>query len=119
MPRPQNSRKICSEPKFRCFSPTNGENCDKVELFTDEYEVIRLVDLLGKTHAEAAELMQVSRTTVTDIYESARRKVADAIINGKRLEIGGGCYRVCGASDIDWCGRDDCPKRRRRALERG
>ena len=39
--------------------------------------------------------MDVSRTTVTEIYESARHKIANALINGKTLCIEGGNYRVC------------------------
>lgn len=36
------------------------------------------------------ERMNVSRTTVTAIYNSARKKMADALVNGKRLLIVGG-----------------------------
>ena len=39
--------------------------------------------------------MDISRTTVTEIYESARFKIADALINGKTLCVEGGNYRVC------------------------
>ncbi len=34
--------------------------------------------------------MNIARTTVTAIYDSARKKVADALVNGKRLQITGG-----------------------------
>ncbi len=39
--------------------------------------------------------MDISRTTVTEIYESARYKLAQCIVNGKRLIIAGGNYRIC------------------------
>jgi predicted Fe-Mo cluster-binding NifX family protein len=60
------------------------------------------MDYEGLTHVEAAQRMDVSRTTVTEIYDSARRKLADALVNGYRLEITGGNTRVCG-------GASDCP----------
>ena len=45
--------------------------------------------------------MDISRTTVTELYESARYKIADSIVNGKALEISGGNYRFCdGTADF-------------------
>lgn len=55
-----------------------------------------------KTHEECASLMDVSRTTVTEIYQSARAKIADALVNGKKLVISGGEYRLCGG-EISSC----------------
>ncbi len=60
----------------------------------DEYETIRLIDYEKKTQEECAEAMGVSRATVTGIYETARHKIADALISGKRLRITGGSYRI-------------------------
>jgi len=68
----------------------------------DEFETIRLVDYEQKTHEECAALMDVSRTTVTEIYQSARAKIADALVNGKKLVISGGEYRLCGG-EISSC----------------
>ena len=42
----------------------------------DEYESIRLIDLEGLTQEEAALQMEVGRSTVQSIYNSARRKLA-------------------------------------------
>lgn len=95
MPRPKRSRRVCEEPYFMSFSPTDTVPQQAVNMTVDEYEVIRLVDFLGKTHEECAEQMQVSRTTVTEIYESARRKLADVIVNGRQLKISGGSFRLC------------------------
>lgn len=98
MARPQRSRRICSEPKIASFSPDGlaGLRCDAtVTLSVDEYEVIRLVDFEGRTHEQCAEHMGVSRTTVTETYERARKKLADVIVNGKHLTIEGGNYSVC------------------------
>jgi len=93
MPRPPKCRTICQYPDFWSFSPDEGDN-GAVELTLDEFEVIRLIDKEGCTQEEAAEQISVARTTVTSIYDSARRKIADSLVNGKRLVIGGGQYRL-------------------------
>jgi predicted Fe-Mo cluster-binding NifX family protein len=60
----------------------------------DEFETIRLIDKEGMTQEEASVKMGVARTTVTSIYESARKKIADSLVDGKRLQISGGAYRL-------------------------
>lgn len=96
MPRPTRCRRICKEPLYDSFVPENGcEDRSAVELSVDEFETIRLIDLEKFTHEQCAEQMDISRTTVTELYESARFKVADSLINGKRLVIKGGNYRLC------------------------
>ena len=55
----------------------------------DELEAIRLADLGGLYQEQAAEKMNISRQTFGRIIESAHKKVADALINGKALEIEG------------------------------
>lgn len=100
MPRPQRRRSVCCEPDYVFFAPDGISPQSEVTLTVDEYEVIRLVDFEKKTHEEAAKQMNISRTTVTEIYESARYKLADTIVNGKRLFISGGNYSLCsGAKD--------------------
>ncbi len=90
MPRPPRCRRICQAPQYETFSP---EECpresDSVTLTLDEYEVIRLVDLEKKTHEQCAAQMDISRTTVTEIYETAREKIARCIVLGQRLVIAG------------------------------
>ena len=98
MPRPQRCRRVCAFPDYPCFAPEGSGDRSTVTLTLDEYEAIRLVDLEGLTHSQCAERMEVSRTTVTEIYESARRKVALCIVEGRRLVIGGGNYRLCDGS---------------------
>ena len=51
----------------------------------DEFEVLRLCDLEGKTQAAAGEFMGVSRGTVQRLAMSARTKVVDALLNQKIL----------------------------------
>ena len=106
MPRPVRSRRICDEPKYQCFSPCEKKTSDIVILTLDEYEVIRLVDYEKMTHEQCAKQMDISRTTVTEIYESAREKIADAIINGRSFKIEGGNYRFCDGTAR--CCKKDC-----------
>lgn len=77
----------------------------------DEYETIRLIDLEGFTQEECAEQMKVARTTVQGIYGKARRKLAEALVDGKVLIIEGGQYRLCD-DEGEGCGRG-CRRRRR------
>ena len=93
MPRPTRCRRIGQLPGFRCFSPDDERPTGSVTMTVDEYEVLRLIDHEGMTQEECACGMNVSRTTVTAIYESARRKTADMLVNGKRLLIAGGNYQ--------------------------
>lgn len=95
MARPRRYRRVCREPEYGGFSPEGITGTEEVVLSVDEFEVLRLVDYEKKTHGECAGQMEISRTTVTEIYESARYKVADSLTNGKRLVITGGTYRLC------------------------
>ena len=104
MARPKKQRRVCAEP-VRCrFSPEHGSAEETVQLTVDEYEALRLIDLKHLTQEQCAAQMQVARTTVTAIYDSARQKLADMLVNGKTLEIGGGDVTVCGHLD-ECCGR--------------
>lgn len=104
MPRPQRCRRVCGEPEYVLFSPEGIVDNESVQLSIDEYEVIRLVDYEKMTHEQCAQQMDVSRTTVTEIYESARFKLADSLINGKQLIIKGGKYRICSGENVKTCG---------------
>lgn len=103
MPRPQRCRRICREPEYISFSARGISSGKEITLSVDEYEVIRLVDYEKCTHEQCAKQMDISRTTVTEIYESARQKIADCLINGKTLNISGGNYRLCQGSAQHCC----------------
>lgn len=109
MARPQRCRKICGKPEFTSFSPDSDRSAEAVELTLDEFEAIRLVDLEKLTHEQCAAQMDISRTTVTEIYESARQKIADSIVNGRRLTIAGGNYRICDGASAR-CYKKHCEK---------
>lgn len=108
MPRRQRYRRICKEPIYMNFFSEGQVNDDVVVLTVDEYEVIRLVDYEKKTHEQCAQHMNISRTTVTEIYEGARYKLADHFINGKHLRIAGGYYRVCDGTSL--CCSETCSR---------
>jgi predicted DNA-binding protein (UPF0251 family) len=63
-------------------------------LLLDEFEAVRMLDYLHMTQEEAAERMDVSRPTLTRIYERARNKIAEALVEGQSLIIGGGNVMV-------------------------
>jgi predicted DNA-binding protein (UPF0251 family) len=60
---------------------------EEVALRLDELEAIRLADYQGLYHAEAAIKMKISRATFGRVLDEARRKVAEAILQGKALKI--------------------------------
>ena len=91
MPRPVRCRRIEHMPLYRSFSPDDIAADESVRMTVDEYEAVRLLDAEGLTQEACADRMNVARTTVTAIYDSARKKIADAIVHGKRLLIAGGC----------------------------
>ena len=99
MPRPPRCRRICGAPQVDTFCPNGCEDTEPILLTLDEYEVIRLVDLEQQTHEQCAAQMDISRSTVQEIYESARRKIAACLVHGKPLHITGGNYRICGGQE--------------------
>jgi predicted DNA-binding protein (UPF0251 family) len=72
-----------------CFKPCGIPNhsLDRVFLDEDELEAIRLMDYEGLYQEDVAREMGVSRPTISRILKSARAKIADAILNGKSIEI--------------------------------
>ena len=85
MPRKQRCRWIEGYPDHWEFSPEEISHKEPVLMTLDEFETIRLLDREGLTQEQCAEKMSIARTTVTAIYESARRKVAEALVDGKQL----------------------------------
>jgi predicted DNA-binding protein (UPF0251 family) len=65
---------------------------ESVRLSVDEFEAIRLKDLEGLEQTAAADSMRISQPTFHRIIEAARKKVADALVNGKAIRIEGGEY---------------------------
>lgn len=104
MPRPRKWRRVCCMPAVSEFHPDGEIKATQSLMMTvEEYEIIRLIDWEGLSQEEAAGEMDVARSTVQRIYEEARRKLADCLVNGKTLKISGGNYRLC--SGGEQCGR--------------
>lgn len=92
MARPHNCRRVAVEPGVTYFKPRGVplRSLAEVVLGLDEMEALRLADLEGLYHEEAATRMGISRPTFGRIAESARKKVADALFTGKAIRIEGG-----------------------------
>ncbi len=93
MPRPFRCRRIERHPVYRSFSPDDAPVTGTVRMTVDEFEALRLLDHEGLTQEACAGRMGIARTTVTAIYDNARKKAADALVSGKRLLITGGHCR--------------------------
>lgn len=111
MPRPSKCRRILECPQYLEFLPVDASECESVILNMDEYETIYLVDYEHLTHEECSACMDISRTTVTEIYERARGKLADALVNGKRLLIAGGNYRISNLDEQECYAKFSTPQR--------
>ncbi len=94
MARPVKLRCVAQLPGAGFFRPVGipANLLQGVCLSVEEIEAIRLKDLEGLEQEECAQRMHISRPTFHRIVESARRKLADALINGKAIQIEGGNF---------------------------
>jgi uncharacterized protein len=92
MPRPKCCRNVCGVPDKNYFKPRGIpiSELEEVVLCLDEYEAIRLADYEQLYQEEAAGRMNISRQTFGRIIETAHKKIADVLMNGKALKIEGG-----------------------------
>lgn len=117
MPRPRKCRKVCQMPEVIEFQPVGRNLCHSaVVLSVDEYEAIRLIDKQGFSQEECGKYMQIARTTVQLVYDSARKKLAEALVCGLPLKIEGGDFRLCDGEE-ESCGCGGCRRHRRNQLE--
>lgn len=118
MARPRKHKRICKIPESKTFN-SGAKRRDKLLMSVDEYETIRLIDYEKLTQQECAKQMQVARTTVTSVYESARYKFSDSIINNKQIIVEGGDFTVCSNSMhcCGQCGKSKCRKCRHGSCE--
>ncbi len=89
MSRPKKCRRIRSLPEVICFKPVGVplRNLERVIMEHDEYEAFKLAAYKRLLHEEGAERMEISRPTFTRIYNSAIQKIAQAIVEGKIIDI--------------------------------
>lgn len=114
MPRPRKWRNVCCLPDNNRFGPlgVGAGQREAVTMTVDEYEAIRLIDTEGFNQEMCAKQMNVARTTVQGIYEVARKKIADCLVNGKVLLIEGGEYLLCDQEDPKCFNERGCRHRR-------
>jgi len=96
MGRRQLWRKVSSLPPVTYFKPAGMRMTEliEVQLLVEEAEAIRLKDLEGMEQEECARKMNISRTTFSRLLDSARQKIADALLNGKAIRIEGGNFEM-------------------------
>jgi predicted DNA-binding protein (UPF0251 family) len=98
VPRPRCPRRVAAPPQFTYFKPAGVpvSRLAEVALSVDELEALRLADLEGLYQDDAAARMGVSRPTFARIVEASRRKVAEALVEGRALRIAGGPVAFAG-----------------------
>ncbi|MFA5098085.1 MAG: DUF134 domain-containing protein [Candidatus Margulisiibacteriota bacterium] len=91
--RPKKTRHIKCDGDFRFFKPkcVPEKRLEEVIVTLDEFEAIRLYDFEGLDQEKAAKRMKVSRPTFSRILSSARKKIAQGLVNLQALKIEGGC----------------------------
>jgi hypothetical protein len=96
MPRPRRIRRIFFEPRVDYFKPA-GIPLAHLEdniITRDELEAIRLIDYEKTEQGKAGKKMKISQPTLSRLLASARKKIADALINGKAIKIHGGVFEM-------------------------
>jgi uncharacterized protein len=109
MPRRRRLRKIVAPPGFKGYKPYGARinSVNSVELLYEEYEAIKLADYDFLNHLEAAKLMGISRPTFARIYESARQKIAKALVETRGIKtVYGNAWM-----DKDWFVCSSCHSR--------
>jgi len=121
VPRRRQLRKVVAPPGFRGYRPYGNRKIsnDAVELLYEEYEAIKLADFDLLNHLEASRLMGISRPTFARIYESARRKIARALVETREIKTSFGnawmdkSWYVCNNCNtrftIPFEGKHSCP----------
>ena len=114
LPRPCKHRRICGIPNLSKFVPDGIEDFSSVlsvVMTLDEFETIRLIDHEKMTQEQCAVQMNVARTTIQSIYNSARFKLSQCLIEERPLLIEGGNYIVCSENGHNCtCPHKCCPK---------
>ena len=96
MARPPKPRRVEYIPEVKFFKPAGipRRSLKEINLSMEEVEAIRLKDQEGLTQKKCSERMEISRPTFQRVLTSARRKIADALIEGMSIRFEGGDYKV-------------------------
>lgn len=89
MVRPCIRRRVMGRPNSSYFKPAGIRMIELEETVVSlpEFEAVRLVDFQEIEQGEACKKMQISQPTLSRILKSARKKISDALINGKAIKI--------------------------------
>jgi predicted DNA-binding protein (UPF0251 family) len=109
--RPRMNRSLEGGPSPRCYAPqcSPSDETAMVSILPEHLAVLSLIDLQGLEQEQAAAVLGVSRKTVWRDLHDARRKIADALVNGKTIEVAGCQQRLNG--HCPWRNRGVCPKK--------
>ena len=96
MPRPKICRRVRGRPKVSYFKPAGIRliNLEAVVLNVEEYEAVRLIDFEEIEQTKACKQMKISQPTLSRLLRSARRKISEAIVQGKAIKIEGGNFKL-------------------------
>jgi len=96
--RPKCLRFVKGIPEIDYFKPRGIPltELEEVKLKVEEYEAIRLVDFEDNEQEYAAKKMGVSRRTLARELTSGRKKIADALLHGKAIQLKGGSFLADG-----------------------
>ena len=111
MVRPKIERRIVKKPNYNCIQHgdiSREEDFESIKMNLDEFEAIRLGDYHNIKQKEAAELMGISQPTFHRIINSARKKTATSLIEGRKIEINNENFRgedkfyICNECGFQW-----------------
>lgn len=93
--RPRRCRRVRGKPTSSYFKPAGIRivDLDESVLAIDEFEAVRLKDLEELDQEECAKKMDISQPTFHRLVSEARKKITDAIVNGKAIRVEGGNFR--------------------------
>lgn len=96
MPRPRRIRRIFHHPEINFFKPVGIplRNLEEVIIPYEEIEALRLKNLEQMDQKKAAKKMKISQPTFNRLLISARKKITDALVNGKAIKIQGGDFKM-------------------------
>jgi len=95
MPRPRRFRRISNKPDINYFKPAGVpiRRLEENKISLVELEAIRLKDCLELDQKDCAKKMEISQPTFHRLIIDARKKIADALVNGKAIKLEGGNYK--------------------------
>ena len=96
MVRPRLHRRVRFSPGVIYFKPQGIPlwELQEIVLKVEELEAVRLHDLENLSQEKCAKKMVISQSTFNRLVIVARKKIAEAIVNGKAIRIEGGNYNL-------------------------